>query len=693
MQPRALSSLLLTSCLAAGAFAQGDGKPVLLNGTMWTFDHPPAAYFADTYGFRPDAAWFDDVRMSALRFANHCSASFISAEGLVMTNFHCGLDAVKEVTRDGEDLRRNGFYAATLEEERKVPGLFVEQLVGIEDVTAEVLAATKAAADPKAALAAQKDAIGSIEKRLTDGNVRGQVVTFYNGALFAAYKYRKYDDVRLVFSSELSFAFFGGIYDFWAYPRYSFDCDLFRVYEDGKPLVTPHYFRWSRGGAAPGEPIFVVGNPGRTGRLVTAEMLELDRDFRVPFVVSMLNQRMDSAREEIRRKPETAAAAFDDYFSVVNSQEAYEGRLRGLRDDELIARRRAFDERTREAIRKDPALAAEYGALWDDIARLVAGMREHAGDLYALRILPSGGSEYLRRAAMVAGWLGQASKSAASRRQLQQPLAVDLAGERLALGSQLRLMQQLLPPVDPLLASVLRGGPVEAAAERLLAETALGNADKLAAVLDGSLDDCADPLVQLARGMVERNGKAAAATRPLGQELEQKSKLLGAALYRVYGNGIPPDATFTLRISDGLVDGYVYNGTVAPPVTTFHGMMDRHRSFLGVPGAWDALLNGNAWDLPARWRNPPQAFDLGTPMNFVSTCDIIGGNSGSPVINRDKQIVGLAFDGNTEGLPGEFIFAPDKGNRTISVHSQGILESLRHVYGAKRVVDEIERSR
>ena len=703
MRPRApLLVLLAISSLAAGAPAQDTGAPVLLNGKMWTFDHPPTDWFASAYGFTPDAAWFDDVRMSALRFADHCSASFVSAEGLVMTNFHCGLDGVKAVTKDGEDLRHNGFYAATLEDERKVPGLFVEQLVGIEDVTAEVVAATTAAGAE-----AQAAAIAAIEKRLGASPVRCQVVTFYNGALFAAYLYRRYDDVRLVFSSELSFAFFGGIYDFWAYPRYSFDCDLFRVYADGVPLATPHYFHWSRNGAAPGEPVFVVGNPGHTGRLVTADMLELDRDFRAPFIVALLDNLMATDRQAIRAHPETAAAAFDDYFGVVNSQEAYEGQLRGLRDSELIARRRAFDQRARAAVLADPALAAQYGSLWDDIGALTAQLRQHAADFYGLRTNWRGGCEQLRRAAAIATWQAQMAlpeeqrapafrgdAAAGLRQRLLQPAKLDAARELAALTAQLRLMQQLLASDDALLQEALAGDTAAAAAARLLGATALGDPTKIAGLLDAaSPDDGADPFVRLAGAMAARNSKAAAATAPLSQQLEQKSQLLGSALYRIYGNGIPPDATFTLRISDGVVDGYVCNGTIAPPVTTFYGMLDRNRAFAGVPAAWDALLDGNAFDLPERWRNPPQAFDLGTPMNFVSTCDIIGGNSGSPVINRQKEIVGLAFDGNTESLPGEFIFAPDKGNRTISVHSQGILEALRHVYGAKRVVEEIERSR
>lgn len=708
MSPRdAWSALFAFTCLCPLLPPQSPGAPDRLNGTMWTFDHPPKEQFAAAYGFQPDAAWFDDVRMSALRFADYCSASFVSPEGLVMTNFHCGLDGVTAVTKPGEDLRKNGFYAATPADEREVPGLFVEQLVEIQDVTAEVLEATKKAADPQAGLEAQAAAIAAIEKRLTGAPLRCQVVTFYHGAQFAAYRYRRYDDVRLVFSSELSFAFFGGIYDFWAYPRYSFDCDLFRVYDGGKPLQTPHWFHWSKDGAKPGEPIFVVGNPGHTGRLVTADMLELERDFRMPFAVTSLTSAMAQARDAIRSRPETAEAAFHDYFGIVNSQEAYEGRLRGLRDAELIARRRAFDQRAREAVRKDPALEAAYGTLWDDVAKVTAALRAQAPDFYALRGNARGMSEQLRRAATIATFAEQMQRPEAERApelrgaaaakvraRLQQPVAVDPARELAALSTQLRLWQQLLPAGDPLVQEALGGATPEAAAARLLAATGLGDKAKLAALFEpGAVAASQDPLVRLARPMIARNAAAAAATAPLQQRLEDLSGRLGEVLHRLYGDGIPPDATFTLRISDGVVDGYVCNGTQAPPFTTFYGMLDRYRSFAGVPAAWDALIAGNAWDLPERWRNPPQAFDLGTPMNFVSTCDIVGGNSGSPVINRDKQIVGLAFDGNTESLPTDFAFAPDRGGRTISVHSSGILQALRHVYGATRIADEIERAR
>jgi hypothetical protein len=532
-----------------------------------------------------------------------------------------------------------------------------------------------------------------------------QVVSFYSGARFSAYRYRRYDDVRLVFSSELAFAFFGGIYDFWSYPRYSFDCDLFRVYEDGKPLKNTHYFRWSREGAAPGDPIFVVGNPGRTSRLVTADMLTYDRDLRVPFLVQLLTDRKEILEQWIKAHPEDAPAYFDEFFGIVNGQEAYSGRLIGLRDEELLARRRAFDARFRADVMKDPSLAEEYGQLWDRIADIMRQRGDVGKDLLAMRSGGLGVSAQITRAAQIVQYRAQmalpederdqryqGNAAVLQRRHLLAPIEAESMIEDQTLQRQLALMQGILGD-DPLMREILMDGSPEEAAARMQKASVLGDSVKVAAMLDGNGDAVSDPFVTLAQEMLRRSEEAARRDAPLSATLQQLRSQLGRALYAVYGDRIPPDATFTLRISDGVVKGYTYNGTIAPPITTFHGMFDRHRSFRDSDLAWDAMMNGNAFDLPPRWKNVPDAFDADTPINFASTCDIIGGNSGSPVINTQREIVGLAFDGNIESLPGEFIFAPDKGNRTISVHSQGILESLRHVYGAERIVAEIESGR
>lgn len=676
-----------------------------INGRMWTFDDPPIDYFQSSYGFSPDAAWIEDVRMSALRFGGGCSASFVSPEGLVMTNFHCGLESVAAVTREGEDLKRDGFYAGTPGEERRVPDLYVDQLVRMQDVTDEIVGAMSAAEDAPQAFAKRDETIKAITARLSADGLRCEVVTFFNGARYSAYLYKRYEDVRLVFSSELGFAFFGGIYDFWAYPRYSFDCDLFRVYDDGKPLKTERYFRWSADGAKEDEPVLVVGNPGRTNRLVTADMLAYERDVNMPNLVQTVTDRKEVLEDWIRRHPEEGDAWFDELFGIVNAQEAYAGRLIGLRDDELMAKRKAFDDAFRAALKKNEPAWLRYGDLWARIREITESQRGIARDLLALRTGGFGCSAYLTRAGMIASWLEQMAKPEEEREQrytgnsgalmarvLAKPVDENPDLDRMTLARQLQRMQKLLGNDDPVIRFALNGDTPAAAAERLLAGTVLNDSSVLAGILERrTLANVDDPLLQLARLMIPRNQAASSRARELAGELQKLTNDLGAAQYVVYGGSIPPDATFTLRISDGTVTGYAYNGTVAPAQTTFYGMYDHHYSFKRSEKAWDAMMGGNAWALPERWKDPPSSFDLATPMNFISTTDIIGGNSGSAIINRNKEVVGLAFDGNIESLAGAFIFAPEKGNRTIGVHSRGIIEALRHVYKAKRLVDEIER--
>jgi hypothetical protein len=671
------------------------------NGRMWTFDYPPMQYFKEQYNFTPDQQWMDDVRMSALRFATYCSASFVSEDGLVMTNHHCGREAVTSATQPGEDLSTNGFIAHTLADERKVDNLFVEQLVEIREVTDVINAAMDAVSGDDKKLEARDAKMEELEAQIAEetGN-RVQLVTFFNGGKYSAYVFKRYDDVRLVFSPELALGFYGGDDDNFTYPRYTLDCNFFRVYdEDGKPLKTGHFYKWSASGPKEGELVFTVGNPGSTSRLSTTSQLEFNRDIQFPWISGLLDDYVDVLRTFIAQRPEKKDEMMNQVFSMANGQKAYKGQLEGLRNDVLMQRRKDFDAKFRANVEKDAKLKAKYGHLWKEIAANREKVRAVAPDLLGLRFEVLGAPEFLGQALSFARLIEELDKSEADRgknykgealkltlRALGKRKTPDMLMEKLTLTKKLAGMQRWLGNDDPIVKYALKGQTPEQAAERLLRETMLGDSIRFGAFAEGmpeSIRNSEDPFIVIARMASPRRANAQKVSAEVSAQDEVNNSLLGRALFEIYGTSIPPDATFTLRISDGVVEGYEYNGTKAPAFTTYYGMYDRHHSFPG----------DDQWALPERWKKPSPEFNLNTPLNFVSTNDIIGGNSGSPLINRNKEVVGLAFDGNIESLPGEFIFAPELGNRTVSVHSAGMIEAIQHIYKLERLSKELRNGR
>jgi hypothetical protein len=671
------------------------------NGRMWTFDYPPMQYFREQYNFTPDQQWMDDVRMSALRFATYCSASFVSEDGLVMTNHHCGREAVTSATQPGEDLSTHGFIAHTLADERKVDNLFVEQLVEIRDVTDRIYAAMDAVSGDDKKLEARDARMEELEVQIAEetGN-RVQLVTFFNGGKYSAYVFKRYDDVRLVFSPELALGFFGGDDDNFTYPRYTLDCNFFRVYdEDGKPLKTKHFYKWSANGPNEGELVFTVGNPGSTSRLSTTSQLEFNRDIQFPWISGLLDDYVDVLKTFIAQRPEKKDEMMNQVFSMANGQKAYKGQLEGLRNDELMQRRKDFDSKFRANVEKDAKLKAKYGNLWNEIAANREKVRAVAPDLLGLRFEVLGAPEFLGQALSLVRMIEELDKPEADRaknykgdalkltlRALGKRKTPDMLMEKLTLTKKLAGMQRWLGNDDPLVKYALKGQTPEQAAERLLRESMLGDSARFTAFAEGmpeSVRNSDDPFIVIARMASPRRANAQKVSAAVSAQDEVNNSLLGRALFEIYGTSIPPDATFTLRISDGVVEGYEYNGTKAPAFTTYYGMYDRHHSFPG----------DEQWALPERWQKPSPEFNLNTPLNFVSTNDIIGGNSGSPLINRNKEVVGLAFDGNIESLPGEFIFAPELGNRTVSVHSAGMIEAIHHIYKLERLSKELRSGR
>ncbi len=664
-------------------------------GKMWTFEYPPIDYFQKTYNFNPAQVWFDHVRKSALRFANYCSASFVSADGLVMTNDHCGRESVSEVTKEGEDLMKDGFYAATLADERPVPGLYVDQLVLIRDITDEIQNAMDQGRTDEEKSTIEDSVINEIKSREKESTgLRIQITPLYNGGKYSEYGYKRYDDVRLVFAPETELGFFGGDPDNFTYPRYDLDCTFFRVYDnDGNPLKTDDYFKWSDSGAAAGEPVFVVGNPGSTDRLNTMAQLEYARDVSYPQTLEMINNMVDMYTKMIGENPERKNELQNRLYMISNSQKAYKGMLEGLRNPVLMQKKRDFEKTFKAAVMANPDLKSKYGDLWDKIAGTRQKLRDVSNKLFALSLNPLTTSELFFAAGDVVdlanelklpenqrdeGYSGEALDSTIAD---IIPDSINMETQHNLLKSQVKVLYEYLGEDNSMVQKMTGGRRGEEAVDYMLTNTVLTDSVKLMSLIAKGPDailNSDDPFIYF---IVHTEDARADLRSEVSKVLDKEgvySQELGKALFAVYGTSIPPDATFTLRISDGVVKGFPYNGTVAPPYTTFYGLYDRYYSF----GKKDP------WSLPQRWVNPPADFQLETPFNFVATNDIIGGNSGSPVINEKAEIVGLAFDGNIQSLPGNFIFTPEE-NRMVAVHSAGLLEAVKDMYKATRLSDEL----
>jgi hypothetical protein len=657
---------------------------------MWTFDHPPLDYFQEAYGFRPDSAWLTRAQLGALRFATYCSASFVSPRGLVLTNHHCSRENTGAVLKPGENFDSTGFYAATQAAERKVPGLFVEQLLSIADVTNRIEEAARGATGDQAIAQAHEQAMEALEQELGadahDSTIRVQVVSLYQGAEYSAYTYRRYNDVRLVMVPELGMGYFGGDDDNFTFPRYNLDFSIYRVYNDsGRPLATTNYFPMSKAGASDGDPVFVVGNPGSTSRLETVAQLAYARDVRIPAVVGILKSRIAALEAFERDEPAVAAKRRlrTQIFGYANSLKAEEGQLAGLRDPALFGRRAAGEAAFRAELMRRPDIAAR-AALIDSIATVSRDMTAIGPRVYGFLSNPELGSATLGRAAVVARY-ASAKAGGAPAEQLDRLRQAAMEIPNKPLGMERRLVAAQLGDLvrafgtgDPVVVGVLAGRTADSAAADLLAHTQLSDSANVEAVLAGDLGSSSDAAIAYVRRVTAVTAPLRDRARALTARLDNLGAQLGRTRFDVYGRALPPDATFTLRLADGRVSGYPYNGTWAPPFTTFYGVYERA-----------AAVGGKApWSLPTRWRRPPVGLDLGTPLDLVSTNDIIGGNSGSPLLNRKLEVVGLIFDGNLESLPGDFIYTDERA-RALSVDVRGILAALRTPYGATRIVTEL----
>ncbi|KXK16696.1 MAG: peptidase S46 [Candidatus Parvibacillus calidus] len=670
------------------------------NGKMWTFSYPPVQYFKETYGFTPSEEWLENMRMSALRFSTYCTASFVSEDGLVMTNHHCGRQSVTEVTKDGEDLPKDGFYAATLEEERKVPGLFVDQLIAMKDVTSDILMAMSNGKDDDEKNKLKNEKINELVKENeTATGIKVQVHTFYNGSIYQMYTYKRYSDVRLVMAPETDLGYFGGDPDNFTYPRYSLDYTFFRVYdEDGKPLKTKYHYTWSESGAKENEPLFVVGNPGTTQRLSTVSMLEYYRDYTMPHTLDLLNMLGSTYKEYIDSHPESKLELTDTYFGYMNSLKAYNGMYGGLKNPDLMGKRASFEKAFKTAVFEKPELKAKYGDIWAKINASRNQMKQYFGK--QIMFSPSGStSKLFALGARAIDIATEMKKPENERTQGNSDEQLKAKIEKLKLSKSYypqieeKAIEFQLTKISKWSGNKMRmidgtNNPVmiPAQAKAIVANSVVANHEKLMALFNEGPDavlNSNDPVLAYCKMSKDSLAYYKTIIDPIAAEENKNIQLLGQAFYEVYGTSTPPDANFTLRIADGVLKTYDYNGTTAPEFTTFYGLFDRYYSY----------GKKEPWNLPQRWLDAEKYMNKSTKYNYVTTHDIIGGNSGSAMVNSKGEVVGLIFDGNIESLPGRYIFDMKSNNRCVAVHSDGIIETLRSVYKAGRIADELKNAK
>jgi hypothetical protein len=664
---------------------------------MWLFNNPPEKLLKEKYNFSPEPEWYTHLQRSSVRFNSGGSGSFVSADGLVLTNHHVGADCLQKLSTKDRDLIVEGFYARTLKEEVRCVDLELNVLQSIEDVTARINEAVKPDMTPAQANEARRAAMNTVEKESLDKTgLRSDVVTLYHGGMYHLYRYKKYTDVRLVFAPEKGIAFFGGDPDNFEYPRYDLDICFFRVYEDGKPARIEHYLKWSPKGAGDNELVFVSGNPGRTDRLDTMTHIEFLRDKVFPYrlqrifrIEVMLAAYSGESRENARR-------AQDDLFGVQNSRKARLGMLAGLQDPAIMDRKRADEEKFRQAIQeKSSQLKEPIGDPWTDVA---SAIKIWDGIYYNWDLLEQGSAFNTRLFGIARTLVRLADESAkpnATRlREYREsnleslkfelfseaPIYNDL--ETITLADSLSLLVEMKGPGDPLVKDVLAGKSPRDRAAELVGGTKLRDVafrKELAGQKPEAIRQSKDPMIQLAM-LVDGPSRSLRKTYEdqVEEPLRQAYAKLANARFAIYGTNVYPDATFTLRLAFGPVKGYTEQGKQIPPWTTFAGLYQR------------AQEQGNQYpfELPLRWIKQKSKLNLKTPFNFVSTADIIGGNSGSPVVNRNGEFVGIIFDGNIQSLVLDFIYT-EKEARAVSVHSASIVEALRSIYGADRIVKEL----
>jgi hypothetical protein len=663
---------------------------------MWLFNNPPRKQLAEKYHFDPSNQWLSHVQHSAVRFNDGGSGSFISADGLVLTNHHVGASALQKLSSADHNYLNTGFHAKSRAEEIRAVDSELNVLQNIEDVTARVDAAVTRGMSPAAAHQARRAAINTIQKESHDATgLRSDVVTLYHGAVYHLYRYKRYTDVRLVFAPEQSIAFFGGDPDNFEYPRYDLDFCLFRVYENGQPAKIKDYLHCCTAGISDGELVFVAGHPGHTDRMDTIAHLEFIRDTELPQSLDRLFRKEVLLQSFSQRSRENARRAEHELFGVQNSRKARGGQLAGLQDPAIMTRKKNDEKSLLDAAAQDPNMEVDLRA-WGYVAHSLTVLKQFETELDMLehgwafdsrlfniaRTLVRMPAEDAKPNADRLPEFGESSRPSLDQQLFSSaPIYDDL--ETLKLADSLSMLIEKMGADNEVVAKILAGkSPRDRAAELILG-TKLRSVEERRRLAAGGLkaiEASTDPMIQMAL-LVDPASRAVRKRdeAEVQEPMRQAYAKIADVRFALYGTNTYPDATFTLRLAFGQVKGYTESGKAIPPWTTMDGAFERSAHH----------HNQEPFRLPTSWLEHKDRLDLATPMNFVSTADIIGGNSGSPVINRKGELVGLIFDGNIQSLVLDYIYSNTQA-RAVSVDARAILESLRKVYDAAPIADEIE---
>jgi hypothetical protein len=690
MKPRSLVLSLLAFSLAASSLRAEEG--------MWTFDNLPTKAIQAKHGWAPDQAWLDHVRLSSLRFPGG-SGSFVSRDGLVLTNHHVGRGWIQRVSSKEADYVKNGFAAATREQEIKVPGLELMTLMAMDNISERLAKAVKAGLPEKEGQKARDIEIEKIKKEMQEkSGLTCEHVTLYQGGEHWIYSYKKHTDVRLVFAPEQQIAFFGGDPDNFTFPRHNLDFSIFRVYENGQPYQPKDFLHWTQTGLKAGDLTFVTGHPGRTSRQDTLAQMKYSAEVAIPMRLKSMERRKAALVDYAKTSPEAARQVNTQIFGVENSIKATTGYWSGLKDKEAMARIEAAEKDLRAKVAKDPKLTKEAGGSWAKIAKAVEAAGKLSKDSlnvgtanstllgYGLSLVRIADEEAKPSEQRLPEYSDANLKTAKARLGVPAPYYKEQ--ETFLFTRGLEEAARELGPQHRFVKALLGGKPAAEVAKAAVEGSKLNDPAVRKALMEGgkkAIAESKDPMILLARKL-----------DPISRDLRRKQEeqvtsvvtehgtRIAKARFAVYGKNTYPDATFTLRLSYGAVAEYKGNGTLIQPFTTFGGLFDRYDSW----GGNEVKAHEGAWTLPQRWVDKRGALEPSMPFNFAHKVDIIGGNSGSPVVDKKGELVGLIFDGNIESLPGNY-FYDEKVNRGVSVDARGIVHALDKVYGATGLVAEL----